>query len=156
MTRTEVYNLCKQVAPLHGYDPVLILAVCEQESAYDHQAVRLENNFLRRYVEPLGFATTVKVLFSTSYGLMQVMGLSLYEMQFFDAPTLDVHYNKWVPHLLDQFMVDPKNQIEMGVQWLKRKQGTRTIEEGLKRYNGSSAYPPQVMRRYDKLKTIYV
>ena len=154
MTRTEVFDICKQIAPRYDYDPVLILAVCEQESAYDHQAVRLENNFLRRYVDPMGFATTVKVLFSTSYGLMQVMGLSLYEMQFFDAP-LQVHYNKWVPHLIDQFMVDPRSQIEMGCKWLKRKQGTRTLDEGLKRYNGSSLYPAQVFRRYDKLKVIY-
>ena len=160
MTRDEVYEICKKVAPRYKYDPILILAICEQESAYDHTEVRLEQNFYRRYIRKQEFATTVEVLFSASYGLMQVMGWSLHKMGCFRDPLsvktlFNIDFNVHVTHKLDLYMVNPEKQVEYGTRWLKLKQGLGTIEKGLERYNGSSAYPPQVLTRYEKLKVIY-
>lgn len=153
MTRDEVYTLCKQVAPKYGFDPLLILALCEQESAYDETEARLEQGFYRKYVRPKTFATSVEVLFSASYGLTQCMGWTLNEMGYFADPRMAV--NLWIPHRIDQYMVTPRDQIDYGCRWLKRKQGDGSIEKALLRYNGSAEYPPQVIRRYEKLTGVY-
>lgn len=151
MTRDEVHEICKRVAPKYGFDPLLILAMCEQESSYDHTEVRLENAFYRKYVRPQQFATTVEVLFSASYGLMQTMGLTLYELGYF-APTPKWDYLDIVKEI-DAYMVTPEAQVEMGCKTLLRKlKGTTSLQEALLRYNGSSDYPPKIMARYKRLK----
>lgn len=154
MTRNEVFSICKEVAGKYSFDPVLILAMCEQESSYNESEARLEQEFYRRYVRPQQFATSVEVLFSASYGLMQCMGWTLHEMNYFDPVT-----NKEVAHQLDQFMVQPRLQVEYGCRWLKHKQslgGTvASVEKALERYNGSDKYPPLIAARHLKLKQFY-
>jgi soluble lytic murein transglycosylase-like protein len=147
MERSAVYEICKRIAPKYGYDPILILALCEQESSYDESALRLEQGYYVKYVKPQVLASTVKVMFSASYGLTQLMGMSLYEAGYFDPVT-----NKDVAHQLDQYMVQPELQVEYGCKWLKKKQGSGSIVDGLRRYNGSAEYPPKVLARYERLK----
>lgn len=160
MTRDQVYNICKDIAGKYAFDPILILALCEQESSYDETAMRLEQGFYQRYVKPQELASSVKAIFSTSWGLTQVMGQSLHEMQFFQ-PTADktVWPNLYVAHQIDQFMVQPRLQVEYGCRWLKHKQTlggkVSDIETALRRYNGSADYPPLVFARRDKLRQLY-
>lgn len=150
MTRDECFELCKKIAPKYGYEPLLCLAICEQESGFDESESRLEQSFYRRYVRPKEYATSVEVLFSASYGLMQCLGWTLHEMEYFDPVT-----NKDVAHQIDQFMVDPEAQVEYGLRWLRQKQGKGSLTDGLTRYNGSIAYPPMVLAKYHKLKQSY-
>lgn len=146
MTQAACLDLCKKIAPKYGLDPILLLALIEQESSYDEKAIRLENGFYRRYVKPQGLSPSVSVLLSASYGLTQCMGWTLHEMNYF-APTT----NSEIARQIDEYILDPSAQIEYGARWLKKKQSSGTIEDGLRRYNGSALYPPQVMVRYNKL-----
>lgn len=150
MTRDACLELCKHIAPRYGFEPLLLLALIEQESSYDEKAIRLENGYFRKYVKPQGFSASVSVLLSASYGLTQCMGLTLYEMGFFQ-PTKSYD----IARQIDEYILEPATQIDYGARWLQKKQGSGTIEDGLRRYNGSAAYPPQVFARYEKLKVIY-
>jgi hypothetical protein len=174
-TRADVEAICRKVTPAFGYDPILILAVCEQESAWDPTAVRLENGFYRNYSRPCEFATTTEVLFSASYGLMQIMGLSLHLLGYFGEAT-QVGVVKGV----DVLMIQPELQVRMGCAWLKVKElcgagfsepkaidqsrailageksamlnpTTARMREALKRYNGNAEYAVEVLGKYDHL-----
>lgn len=157
MTRDEVLALCKKVAPEYGYDPLMLLAQIEQESSYDEAAARLEQGFFSKYVRPhpvLGKTTpAVKVMMSSSYGLGQLMGLSLYELQhFFSTDSVTVAM------ALDVYIGQPEMQIRSMCEWLKKKQAmgdSHTLDDALRRYNGSADYPPLVYARYKRLKGIY-
>jgi soluble lytic murein transglycosylase-like protein len=70
----ELVALARAAAAEHALDPALVCAVIEQESAWDHFAIRYEPAFRSRYVAPLGLAPTEEVARSISWGLMQVMG----------------------------------------------------------------------------------
>src|SRR5258708_32520022 len=84
----ELVTLAKSIATEHELDPVLVCAVCEQESAWNTFAIRYEPLFMVKYVAPL--YTNHKVSASEAYarafswGLMQVMGQVARE-QGFDA-----------------------------------------------------------------------
>lgn len=157
MTRDEIYELCKKIAPPYGYDPLMLLAQIEQESSYKESEPRLEQVFFQKYVRPhpvLGQTTpAVKVMMSSSYGLGQLMGLSLYELKhFFSTDSVTVAM------ALDVYVGSPEMQIETMCLWLKKKQAmgdSHTLDDALRRYNGSSEYPPLVYARYAKLKEIY-
>jgi hypothetical protein len=79
--------------------------------------VRLENGFYRNYTRPAEFATTTEVLFAASYGLMQTMGYSLYQLGMFD-PVTQVGVVKGI----DMYMIDPELQVKMGCAWLMVKE----------------------------------
>ncbi len=118
-----VLNLCRRYAPAAGYHPVLVTAMCQQEASLDETEQRLEPGFYRRYVRPQNFASTTEVLFSTSWGLMQLMGWSLNLLGFFDRKVEGITaFNLQVTHLLDEFMEDPSDQIRYGVCWMKVKE----------------------------------
>lgn len=153
MTRDEVYEICKRVAPKFGFDPILVLAMCEQESSYNHTEVRLENGFYRKYVRPQNLASTVSVCLSASYGLMQVMGLSLEELGYFNQ-SFSAHKDYLnIIRGIDCLMVDADLQVEWGCRTLLRKlKGTTGLQQALLRYNGSAEYPPKIMARYERLK----
>lgn len=154
LDKKAAFALAVPIAQKHAFDPLLILAMIEQESAYNTEAVRLENGFFAKYMKPLDkVATTTKVLRSTSFGLMQLMGDSLYEIGLFAADPSPAG----VVRRIDEYMLNFAEQVDTGGAWLRRKMdfaSARTVDisEGLRRYNGSSEYPPQVMTRMQRLQ----
>lgn len=160
----DIRALCEKYAPEYKFDPLLIMAIVEQESSYDESEVRLENGFYRKYTRPLQYSTTTEILLAASYGLMQVMGESLKELGFFSSwfekqtteakaflgdPLCEVA----VPKAINAYMVHPEWQIEWGCQWLARK---RSIAQGdtwkmLLYWNGSPDYPHRVLEIQKKL-----
>jgi len=177
MLKTEILAICKTAAKSYGIDPLLIMAVCEQESqdqkekgSCDEYAVRLENGFYNRYIKRFEFATSSEVLLSASYGLMQVMGESLREMKYFEW------YRKWyngqhptwpllteelsqltVVKGIDDFMINPIWQIEWGIKWFDRKLkgASGNVETALQRWNGGGNpnYAKEVMSKFDRMKS---
>jgi hypothetical protein len=155
--RDSVYALCKTIAPKYGYIPLMVLAQIEQESSYQEGAIRLEEGFLVKYVEPhptLGhLAPCVQVLMASSFGFGQLMGESLYEIGYFFAlDTLSVAMK------LDEYVGSPDQQIDTMCKFLQKKQAAGTdhsLDAALTRYNGSSDYPSLVYARFNKLKGIY-
>jgi len=157
MTRDEVFALCKEIAPEFGYDPVMILAQIEQESSYDHRAARLEQGYFRKYVlhhpELAKKGVPLKIMLASSYGLGQLMGLSLVELGWL-APIDSVR----VAASLDAYIANPRVQVQTMCTWMNVKQDlgdSHTINDALRRYNGSAEYPPLVWARWDKLKEVY-
>lgn len=151
MLQLEVLDICRRVGPKYEFDPVLLLALCEQESAYDESAMRLEQGFYRRYVRKMILASTVKALFSTSWGLTQCMGAVLHEMDYFS----DMSTPEAIAKALNLYMISPDLQVEYGARHLRERmirQGTTDISVGLRLYNGSSEYPPKVLARFNRMK----
>ena len=179
MHRDQVYELCKTAAPAHGFLPLFFLSLCEQESVnpkdpldYRHGAVRLENGYEHKYTDPLNFAETTEILLATSYGLTQMMGLSLYETGFFDwwftQQTEDVRKflgepmsEIAVPKALNQYLVNPAWHVERGAQYLavKQKAANGDTIRMLRLWNGdldgTKHYAEQILARFEKLKGIY-
>lgn len=148
MTKEQTYELCKQIAPVHNLDPIFVLAICEQESAYNESEARLENGFYRKYVRPDNLPTTTEILLAASYGLMQLMGDALKDLKIVNV----TDYGQ-APRDIDDYMVHPEKQIESGCLWLwtKVKPGEK-IMDVYWRYNGAAIYKTQVDARYAKLK----
>ena len=166
MLAEEVYKLCVAHAEPLQIDPYLSLALCEQESAFNHQAVRMENGFFRKYTEPMALATTTEILLACSYGLGQVMGQVLREMGFFDFykqyhnahntfQLTDAVSERAVPEAINAFMVRPAWQVEWSVKKLKRCLDAvgGNVNNALLRYNGGGNpdYPVEVMKKFEKL-----
>jgi hypothetical protein len=150
MEKAKVLEICKRIAPAFKFDPLLILAICEQESSYNEHAIRFEPKFYRRYVEPGDRPPSAELLLSFSYGLMQTMGLTLDEQGYFVDCELAGDYAS----AIDRYFVDPELQIEQGCTCLKRKQGDKGTLFALLRYNGGGnpQYPQEVMARFKKLE----
>lgn len=179
MKRDQVWELCKTIAPLYGFEPVFVLALCEQESVnpkdpldYRHGAVRLENGFEVRYTDPLDYAETTEVLLATSWGLTQMMGLSLKEIGYFDwwfssqTPVMrsflgDSMSEIAAPKALNEYLTKPQWQVERGCMWLKKKSEAAHGEQirMLRLWNGDISgikhYAEDVLARRDKLKAVY-
>jgi len=117
VTQTEVKALCDDIAPSLGIDPKLALAICQQESAYNEKAMRLENGFLVRYVLPMNLASTVAGQFATSWGLMQMMGESLHELGYFSADQTPEGITK----AINLYMITPRDQVQKGCEWFAKK-----------------------------------
>lgn len=159
MNRDDIYALCKKIAPKYDYDPLMVLAQVEQESSYDETIPRLEQNYLRQYVLPdpklKETSPAVKVLMASSFGLGQLLGHSLFALDFFVG--MD---SMSVAMQLDHYVCSFEDQIETMCKWLKYKQGlgnTHTLDDALRRYNGGGdpLYQQKVYTRYRKLKGIY-
>ena len=163
MTQPQVFELCKVYAPPHDLDPVLVLAVCQQESSFLHDASRLEQGFYRRYTMPDTLSTTTEVLLACSYGLMQTMGQILREhgfFQFYKDYHNKVHADQIkdplgevpVPKALNAYMVRPPWQVEWGCLHLKKKMDTAKgdVRRGLLLYNGGGnpLYPDEVLKKF--------
>jgi hypothetical protein len=172
MRREEVYSLCVQLAPGFGFDPLLILAICEQESGYDESQYRLEEGFNERYIRSRSLPTTTEILLSASYGLMQTMGESLRETGYFSwwyshqqaaSQTLlqEPLGDLAVVKALNEFMVVPAWQIEQGLIWLKRKEKIACDDKTnlLRLWNGDIAgrhqYAEAVLARYRTLQLVF-
>lgn len=153
LTKTEAFNIAVHAGKRYGFSPYILLAMIEQESSYDTEAVRLENGFFRRYEKPQRLATTSKVLRSASYGLCQVMGESLAEMGYFDDPKYATP--EGTAKRINEYMIDPVDQVMSGARWLFTKKGaagTDDIKIILKRYNGSGEYPPLILAKEERLR----
>lgn len=87
----EYSDIINQVANQLGLDPILIQAIIMQESAGDTWARRFEKSYFdrERFLDPERFAeashlsvNTEKVDQSTSWGLMQIMGVVAREVGY--------------------------------------------------------------------------
>jgi hypothetical protein len=152
MKAQEVYDITKKLAPGYSFDPILITAICEQESSYNPQAVRLENGFLVRYLSKSTLSPIIKALFATSFGLMQCLGQSLREIGYITNPSAIVN----TVQQLDLFLGNPAFQIEWGMKWLdqKRKHAGDDPESFLQAWNGGgdAQYSRKVLDRFERLK----
>ena len=90
------------------------MAIVMQESGCNEKAVRLENGFYRRYIEKQAYSVPIKVLLSTSYGLMQTMGETLRTMGYF-PPIMD---NRNVAEQIERYLDNPREQIAWGCSFL--------------------------------------
>jgi hypothetical protein len=152
MTKADVMELCASAGARHGIDPLLLCAICEQESSYASDAIRLENGFYRRYTRPMSYSPVVEILLAVSFGLMQTMGESLNEMKMLDSDdTADV------VDAINAYITDPKAQVDAGAKWFARKlKGAGgDIQKALCNWNGDQTgkYASEVLARRDRLKT---
>jgi soluble lytic murein transglycosylase-like protein len=155
MTKDQVFQFVKVIAPKYQLDPYIVLAICEKESGFDSTEVRLENGFYRKYVRPMNITTVDSVLLSASYGLMQVMGLSLYDDGYF-GKNAEKSYG-FIGRMIDRYMVEPATQIECGCEHLRKKfKVLGNIRDAVRAYNGSGpqaeAYADDVLARANRLR----
>ena len=170
--KIDVFNACKTIAPKYELDPKLIYAVCLQEGSknkkgdFEPDVARLEQGYYRRYVEPMILATTSEVLLAASYGIMQMMGLSLKEAGFFQwyfdhcsggtRLAIKAPMSQYaVPSALDAYCTNLNWMIEWGCKWMvtKRDKAKWDIEKMLGYWNGdtSGKYASEVLERMGKL-----
>lgn len=171
-TKGQIYAQCKKTAPEFDFDPKLIYAVCLQEGARNAEGVflpdvaRLEQGYYRKYVEKQNeLATTSEILLSASYGIMQVMGLSLKKAGYFDwyfnsrtaslQKVLKQPLSQYaIPSGLDHYCVNLELMIHWGCIWMdmKRKLAKGDERKMLVYWNGSSKYPDDVYKRLANIK----
>lgn len=163
MDKAAVFELCKRNR-IEGVSPVTVLALIEQESSYNEDAVRLEQGYYSRYIKKLNHSTVVESLLSCSYGLTQMMGQSLAESGFFqwhfsqmgaNTHFVDPMQNLHVAYALDQFCENPEWQVRFGTKWLERKieLAGNDVQKGLLYWNGGGDpdYPNKIQRRFQRL-----
>ena len=131
------------IAAKYGLDPLIVCAVCEQESSWNQNAVRFEPGFLALYVKPKNPAapTTLEILKACSFGLMQVMGEVAIELG-------------WQGHFLTE-LCDPATGVDFGCRKLQRCFSVHgDAETSLLAYNGggNALYPEQVLARVEHYK----
>jgi soluble lytic murein transglycosylase-like protein len=131
--------LAKKWAAKYSLDPLIVCAVCEQESGWNPWAVRFEPEFLARYVKPANPATpsTREITSAISFGLMQVMGDTAIEFG-------------WHGGFLTE-LCDPDVGVDFGCRKLQKCFQSRPndIEAALLEYNGggNAFYGQQVLAR---------
>jgi hypothetical protein len=159
MDRDAVYEICKEVAPAYGYNPLMLLAQIEQESTYKTDEPRLEQGFFSRYIRnhPVYSkkSPAVKVMLSSSYGLGQLMGETLVALKWLNPAD-----STTTSQAIDAFVKNPELQVELMCEWLKVKQGlgdSHALADALRRYNGGGdpEYVDKVTARYLALKKVY-
>lgn len=166
MTEAAVRPICVEIAPQFELDPVLALALCQQESDYRHDAARLEQGFYRRYTEKDSLATTAEVLLACSYGLMQTMGQILREHGYFQY-FLDINNRSNALNFrqplspiaickgIDWYMERPREQVLWGCKHLRKKidLAKGDIRKALLFWNGGGRpeYPDEVLEKFTKL-----
>jgi len=160
MKKSSILEIARLVGPKHSLDPYLILAVCEQESQdlqqsdeCDQYARRLENGFFNRYTKPLNYHEVSEVLLATSWGIMQTMGMTLIELNYF--PLTDIIT---ISLAIQHYLETPVDQVDCGTRWLRKKIDVdRNVRNGLLRWNGggNKKYPDEVLARQEKLKGLY-
>src|SRR3990167_10689217 len=134
----DLWAFCKKEGGAQDIDPFLLLGVCRQEARrtkeglYVCDSIRLEQGFFYRYIDKGPYDPVTKVLLSSSWGVMQMMGESLRELGLLTAEE-----NKSTM-FINQYCLNPGHQVESGAKWLKKKiaiaQGN--IEKGLLYWNG--------------------
>jgi len=141
LTKETLVGEAQSQAVIAKLDPILICAICEQESDWDPKAYRQEPAFYERY------KPSYKRLYPSanwldnsevyaSYGLMQVMFPVAWELGFRGTP---------------EDLYDPKANLVLGCQLFRRKLKSAggDVHRALQFYNGGSApkYADQVLAR---------
>ena len=152
-SKKEVRETCNDIAVPYDLDPKLIYAICLNESAkdengnFDASVARLEQNYYRKYVKKMNLPTTTEVLLSASYGICQMMGLSLWELGYFEG--------KNVQQAIDNYCVNLHDMIDTGCRWFLRKldKANGNIYLGLSYWNGdmSGKYTEKIISTYEKV-----
>jgi soluble lytic murein transglycosylase-like protein len=127
--------LATKWATKYGLDPLIVAAVCEQESGWEPGAVRFEPAFLRRYIAPLNLDMFESFNRATSWGLCQVMGQVAIELGFRGDLTA---------------LRDPDTGLDYGCRKLQKCFAVHgEPETSLLAYNGggNQLYPKQVLAR---------
>lgn len=176
--RDQVWEICKVVGAQKTVDPLLLLAINEQESEkagrnsllYRGDVARLEQGYYRRYTEKHDWATTTEALLAMSYGIPQMMGLSLYELGWFDrefkrqsldyqARYIEPMSEENVPKALNRYCVNFSDQVQTEADhFLKKlKLAHGETHKALLFWNGGGnpKYPDEVLIRIPSLKLIY-
>lgn len=135
-------TLAKEIALQNELDPALVCAIVEQESAWNHWAIRYEPAFYIHYVMPIrGLSATEAYARSFSWGLMQIMGEVAREEGFKDD----------LPSLCN-----PATGLIAGCTHFKRKMvsAENNVNKALLLWNGGGApnYPAEVLARVDKYR----
>lgn len=143
MTQPELIATAKRIAEQHGLDPVLVCAVCEQESAWDTSAIRFEPAFFARYVAPQNLKNVTEAeARAFSWGLMQVMGQVARE-------------NGCKVRYLSELCI-PEVGIDQGCRVLKARLArfAGDVTKALLSYNGGSRkeYASEVLSRMAKYR----
>ena len=158
-TKDHVFEVCSRIAPLYNFEINLIKALCLQEGGRNKDGTfapdkaRLEQGYYLKYVEGKNeLATTSEVLLSASFGVTQMMGLSLKELGFFEwyfnqssdmmQSLLGSPLSQFaIPSALDSYCEHLDWQIEWGCKWLDRKRGRANgdINRTLSLWNGDSS-----------------
>lgn len=171
-TKYQVKEQCILTAPKFDFDWTLIYAICLQECSkslrgeFEPDVARMEQGFYRRYVEDQNeLATSTEVLLSASYGIMQMMGLSLKEVGYLQWWFDNYNNDEWkkvlnhslsqiaIPQAIDAYCVNLEWMIEWGCRWMdvKRKKAKGDLRKMLTYWNGSSLYPDKI---FEKMKFI--
>ncbi len=172
-TKEKVFETVKVIAPVYKFDPLLIQSVCLQEGGRNKDGTfapnraRLENDFYSRYVEKNDWATTSEGLLAMSYGVMQIMGLELLRLGFFEfylsqcsdglKLILQTPRSQFgIPSGIDAFCENINWQIEYGCKLMseKRAKANGDINQMLLYWNGggNKQYDDEVIARWNKLK----
>jgi len=166
MTKREIYDLCEISCPGYGIEPILMMAIVEQESAYLRNAIRMEPAFWRKYTKPQSLDDCSEILLAVSFGLTQLMGQSLKELNYFEFflkyyndrhnfTLRDPFSEVTIIKALNAYLVRPSWHIERGCQWYKVKEkiARGSVEKTLLYWNGggNKNYPAEVLARADKL-----
>lgn len=143
MITAELIVIAKRHAVSNGLDPALVCAICEQESAWEPNAIRWEPAFFSRYVAPLNLNNqTEATARAISWGLMQVMGQVARENGF---------KNKYLSELCL-----PEVGLHCGCRVFAAKLSRvgGDTRKGLLAYNGGGrpAYADEVLARIPRYK----
>lgn len=169
MDKLKVYELIKSSPAGGRYDPILMMAIVAQESSFDETAVRMENDFRRRYLlHKTTWPTTSSVLLATSFGLMQMLGESLLEVGYFEffqdwyntrnvvSPLIQPRSQIGIVKAIDEYMLHPDWHIRFGMTHFEKKMNLAHADQtlALGYWNGdqSGEYAALVMKHYDELK----
>jgi hypothetical protein len=153
--QTELVATAKRIALQHGLDPVLICAICEQESSWDPLAIRpeSESGFAARYgaaYTRIVQASATKIddkwlrfedVFYASYGLMQTMYPVIIET--FPEQAVALKFPTW--------LCDPEIGLTQGCRLFARKLSgaANVLSRALIHWNGGGNpnYPAEVLAR---------
>lgn len=159
ISESDIWTFCRREGASQDIDPFLLLGVCRQEAKRTREGLyipdwpRLEQGFFYKYIADKPYDPVTKVLLSTSWGVMQMMGESLRELGFLPAEE-----NKSTI-FINQYCINPGLQVETGTKWLKKKIGIAqgNTEKGLLYWNGGSdvAYPSKVLKHRFEATQLY-
>jgi hypothetical protein len=177
--RDQVWQLTKMLCAQRSIDPWLQMAFNEQEGEKDKtnpllyrpDVTRLEQNYYRRYIVAMNYATTTEGLLAMSWGIRQMMGESLREIGWFAAnlarqnDAYRATYNNDPMHYLgivdslNRYCVEPSEQIATGIDWYlkKLKAAGGDQDKAILYYNGGGrpGYKDELLARIPKLQSIY-
>jgi len=178
-SKEQVFAVCDKLASNYNFEASLIKALCLQEGgkkkdplskekwAFAPDRARLEQGYYISYVEnKQALATTTEILLAASYGVTQMLGDSLRQLEFFEwwfseqlpeiKTLLGNPYSEVaVPKAINWYCEHLQAQVEWGCKWLARKRDRAhgDIVKMLGYWNGdtSGAYANEVLAKQKSL-----